>query len=76
MLKLAPNPSYSLNLLNLLNLSVDSSLFPLIPLILDFLCLILFLFHYFALTSRRHSVEHREDPTSDGSKFFFSLYDS
>ena len=40
MLKFAPYPSYSLNLLNLFDLLFDSSLSPLIPLILDFLCLI------------------------------------
>ena len=40
MLKFAPYPSYSLNLLNLFDLLFDSSLSPLFPLILDFLCLI------------------------------------
>ena len=39
MFKLAPYPSYSLNLLNLFDLLFDSSLSPLMPLILVFLCL-------------------------------------
>ena len=44
MLKFAPYPSYFLNLLNLFDLLFDSSLSPIIPLILDFLCLIFFCF--------------------------------
>ena len=74
MLKLAPYPSYSLNLLNLLDLSVDSSLFPLIPLILDFLCLILF-FCFVVLLPLVGGIPWniRSGPTNDGSKLFFSL---
>ena len=74
MLKLAPNPSYSLNLLNLLDLSFDSSLFPLISLILDFLCLIFFSRCVVFLPLVGGILWNIESgPTNDGSKLFFSL---
>ena len=71
MLKLAPYLSYSLNLLNLLDLSFDSSLFSLIPLILDFLCLILF-FCFVVLLPLVEGIPWNIgcDPTSVGSLFF------
>ena len=74
MLKLVPNPSYSLNLLNLLDLSVDSPLFPLILLILDFF-LFDFFFRFIVLLPLVGGIPWniRSGLTSDGSKLFFFL---
>ena len=76
MLKFAPYPSYSLNLLNLFALLFDSLLSPLIPLILDFLCLISFFYFVVVLPLVGGILWNiGSGPTSVGSlSFIFLIY--